>query len=79
MSDPNPDVKALFFEALQKDSPTAMCEYLDSACGDNAEIREQIDKLIRAHQDAGNFLGGGPPTVPERVCQVRAVSIGVTA
>lgn len=54
------DVKleALFQHALQIESPTDRNDYLDSACGDDQELREEIERLLQCHRDAdaGQFL-----------------------
>jgi len=47
-------VETLFFAALEKD-PGERAAYLDSACGD-AELRRQVEKLLKAHSRVGAFL-----------------------
>jgi serine/threonine protein kinase len=55
------DPKQIFLAALEQNSPADLQGYLDEACGGNAEVRARVDALLRAHRDAGNFLGGPPP------------------
>lgn len=31
--------------------------WLHDACGDDAELRAEVDELLAAHDDAGSFLG----------------------
>jgi eukaryotic-like serine/threonine-protein kinase len=56
MSDVDPDIRAIFCEALDQDSPQALAAYLDTACGDSAALRAQVEELLRAHREAGGFL-----------------------
>lgn len=58
LSDAKPDAKAIFFSALEQGSPDDLADFLDRECGDNAELRNRVEDLLRAHQQAGNFLGG---------------------
>ncbi len=58
MSDVTPDLKAIFLEALEQDTPQELAEFLDEQCDGNADLRGRVDELLRAHQKAGDFLGG---------------------
>jgi serine/threonine protein kinase/Leucine-rich repeat (LRR) protein len=49
-------VEALFFAALELGSAVERAAYLDSACGSDAELRRQVEKLLRAHPRVGDFL-----------------------
>src|SRR5688572_8216388 len=66
MPSPQPDLRAIFCEALERPSPAEVAQYLDAACGDNAELRAQVEALLESHRKAGKFLGGDnshePPT-----------------
>ena len=67
------DILAILDEAVRLESPAQRSRYLDEACGSNTVARQQVDKLLRAHFDAGNFLGKYSPeatttgnsTIPE--------------
>ncbi|MGO9467744.1 MAG: protein kinase domain-containing protein [Isosphaeraceae bacterium] len=52
----SPELKAIFWKALDCLSEAERRAYLDCACKDNAELRSRIDALLLAHQDAGGFL-----------------------
>src|SRR5262245_40542014 len=52
------DIRMLFCEAIEKQSPTELREFLIFACGDDAELRAQLEKLLKSHREAGNFLAG---------------------
>ncbi len=58
MGDLSPDPKAIFFEALEQPGRAELMTYLDAACGGNKEIRSRVEDLLRAHHNAGKFLGG---------------------
>jgi len=45
----------LFHAALEQ-SPATRRAFLDSACGDDSELRRQVDRLLSAEEDAGSFL-----------------------
>jgi hypothetical protein len=49
-------VAALFCEALEKGNAAERAAYLDSACGGDAELRRQVEKLLHAHPRVGDFL-----------------------
>ena len=58
---------AIFAEALTKAAPEERARFLDAACGADAELRRQVDSLLEAHAQAGDFLqqpllaANGPP------------------
>ncbi len=58
LSDTSPDLRTLFAEALEQGSPEELRSYVDSVCGANGDLREQLEGLLHAHQEAGMFLGG---------------------
>lgn len=47
-------VEEIFAEALSKG--TARAAYLDEICGGDAELRQRVDSLLAAHDQAGSFL-----------------------
>ncbi|MEO1998400.1 MAG: serine/threonine-protein kinase, partial [Planctomycetaceae bacterium] len=54
------DQEAIFSEALKKNTPTERDKFLAQACGDNAELRRELEALLSAHNDAGSFLEKPP-------------------
>jgi hypothetical protein len=46
----------LFSEALTCASPEERRRFLDTACGADRELRGQVDSLLLAHSEAGDFL-----------------------
>src|SRR6266702_2322226 len=56
---PNRDV-VVFAEALQL-SAGERADYLERACGADAELRQRVERLLKAHDHAGDFLEKPPP------------------
>ncbi len=55
MSTPS-QVESIFFAALGKKTPAERASYLDRACGDDAELRRRVERLLEAHPQAVDFL-----------------------
>ena len=58
MSDAQNDPKAIFLGALDCKGGDELRRFLEEACGCDAALRARVEELLRAHQDAGAFLGG---------------------
>src|SRR3974390_586348 len=43
-------------EAAARDDPVERAAFLEQACGNDKELRAEVERLLAAHQDAGNFL-----------------------
>jgi tetratricopeptide (TPR) repeat protein len=56
MEDASPEMLSIFDAAIEHPSPKERAAFLDSACGTNAELRQRIEALLRAHEEAGGFL-----------------------
>jgi WD40 repeat protein len=50
------DIKAIFSEALDKQTAEERAAYLDQACGNDANLRSKVESLLKAHEEAGDFL-----------------------
>ncbi len=46
----------IFLAAVEKKTPAERAAYLEGACGPNAELRAQVEGLIKSHAEAGSFL-----------------------
>jgi serine/threonine protein kinase len=64
-------IKAVFLEALDRKAGAERLLYLDEACGGDAGLRREVESLLLAHQNAGEFLdpgafsaGAGPDQPP---------------
>src|SRR6266850_5291286 len=60
MNDPPKRDVVVFAEALQL-SVGERSAYLERACGADAELRRRVERLLKAHDHAGNFLEQPPP------------------
>jgi serine/threonine protein kinase len=72
------ELRAIFWKALDHPSEAERREYLDRACGADAELRSRVEALLRADRDAGDFLGEPvlPPTLTFDSPEVPGTSIG---
>src|SRR5262249_18439563 len=48
-------VEDIFLAAVEK-APADRAGYLDAACGADAELRTQVEALLRSHEEAGSLL-----------------------
>jgi eukaryotic-like serine/threonine-protein kinase len=55
-------VKSIFDEAAEIGSPEERAAFLERACGGDADVRRQVEALLRALDQAGSFLEA-PPTL----------------
>jgi serine/threonine protein kinase len=60
----DPQVMAIFCEALECCAPQERAAYLDQACGSDTGLRARIESLLQAHGQAGDFLGGSLASGP---------------
>ena len=58
---PDSREQAVFAETLQRATPEARASYLDAACGTDKALRRRVEALLRAAENAGDFLEQ-PPT-----------------
>ena len=64
MVDREPEMRAIFCEALEFSTSTAQIEYLDQACRGKPELRARVASLLEAHRNAGSFFQGEQPLAP---------------
>jgi serine/threonine protein kinase len=50
------DEASIFLEALQRPEPGERAAYLDQACAGNDGLRHDVEMLLKAHAQAGEFL-----------------------
>src|SRR5262245_28414515 len=48
------------FKAAVKLSPERRAAYLEQACGTNLALRQEVESLLRAYDDAGSYLERQP-------------------
>src|SRR5437667_7080794 len=51
---PNPET--VFAQAIEIESPAERAAFLERACGNNPELRREVEKLVSDHFRAGEFL-----------------------
>ena len=56
--------ETVFFAALAKIDPSERAAYLNEACGTDADLRRQVDRLLAAHPEVGSFLQDDAATHP---------------
>jgi WD40 repeat protein/serine/threonine protein kinase len=70
-------VRSIFLAAVENIDPARWTAYLDEACGRDAECRQQVEILLRAHQQANSLLDANPVrTVDEPITEHPGVVIG---
>src|SRR6266536_273132 len=50
-------VQAVFLAAVAQHPAADRAAYLDEVCGQEVELRQRVELLLRAHADPGSFLG----------------------
>src|SRR5512137_981187 len=48
--------RELFAEALEKADAAERAAWLEQACGDDVQLRQSVEALLRAYEKAGAFL-----------------------
>jgi hypothetical protein len=56
MSEEPKDIKSIFIEALEKKTAKERAKFLDHVCGNDANLREEFESLLKEHGVAGDFL-----------------------
>src|SRR5262249_12845234 len=56
--------KGIFLDVLEIDSSEDRLVYLDRNCGADAELRAEVDTLLRHHSELGNYLEHGALGLP---------------
>ena len=50
------DIKTVFLNVLDMETVEERQTYLDTACADDSELRQHVDRLLYAHENATGFL-----------------------
>ncbi len=61
-----PRVKELFHGALELE-PSERASFLDATCGEEQPVREEVERLLAAHRQAGGFIERSPVAMAGRV------------
>src|SRR5262245_57352878 len=67
---------SIFLEALERNSAEQRAAFLDQVCAGNAELRDSVEQLLRAHERADHVLGHKARELPATVSPSVTESIG---
>jgi serine/threonine protein kinase/formylglycine-generating enzyme required for sulfatase activity len=65
-------VQAVFQAALEVADSTAQAQFLDRECGDDADLRQQVESLLKANRNLAPLWRGGPPLDPDSTHRMSA-------
>ena len=72
MSDQVPNLDTLFLAALEIASPEERAAFLTKSCGADGELRVQVERLLKSHEQVGSFLDHPAPELRASVSQDEA-------
>jgi serine/threonine protein kinase/tetratricopeptide (TPR) repeat protein len=74
------NAEGIFLAALEKQSASERRAFLESACGDDVDLKARVEGLLVSHQEAGSFLDAplfdSPPTIDQPVAERPGMQIG---
>jgi tetratricopeptide (TPR) repeat protein len=80
MNVPSGNERSIFIAALQRENAADRAAFLDEACGSNADLRREVEGLLREFERLGSFLESPTPrpdaTAPEPIGAVPGTVIG---
>ncbi|UCC22721.1 MAG: protein kinase [Planctomycetota bacterium] len=56
MAEERKDIKIIFSEALEITDTAKRAAYIEQACGEDNDLRAEVEALLSAHEGGGNFL-----------------------
>ncbi len=62
MNEGENSLRTIFAEALEIEDPQQRAAYLTQACGADSALRREVEELLQAQEEAGEFLPGQPAT-----------------
>ncbi len=69
MSENSPSLDSLFVAALEIASADERRTYIERACGADHDLRQEVEKLLRSHEQAGSFLDHPAPELERTILQ----------
>lgn len=69
MSDEKPSLDSLFEAALRFESAEQRAAFLDQSCGDDTQLRREVEQLLESHKQAASFLEKPPAGIDATVAQ----------
>ncbi|MFO0887852.1 MAG: serine/threonine-protein kinase [Isosphaeraceae bacterium] len=73
MNQSAPDLRAIFGQALELESPADRDRFLAQACGENIEMRREVEGLLKSLEQASGFLES--PAVPPLAIETSGIPI----
>ena len=67
MSNQKPNLDSLFEAAVEIDTAEERAAFLQTACGDDLELRRQLERLLQSSEQAGSFLDKPPITLDDTI------------
>ena len=55
MSGPHANPREIFLQAIEQYQPDEWPAFLDQQCSDNPDLRNQVEVLLKSHQELGTF------------------------
>lgn len=74
MEKPTGMAEIVFHRALELPAGEARSAFVESQCADNPALRQEIQSLLQAHEEAGDFLSGSVDTIQS----VRPLTVGLS-
>ena len=78
MNTHNPSQEEIFEGALRLSTPEERAAYLDQTCGGNEQLRQSVEVLLKAHEQAGPFLQQPPAALSAKTFVISAEAAPVT-
>ena len=75
MSEKQPNLDSLFEAAVEIKSAKERAAFLDKSCGDDQELRQQIEQLLQSNDQVGSFLEQPAPGVEASVAPIERDNI----
>ena len=72
MSEDKPNLDSLFLAASEIESKAERDAFLADACGDDLDLRQQIEQLLQSDQHAGSFLEKPAPGLEATIARSAA-------
>ena len=77
MNTHHPSEEEIFEHVRQLSTSEERAAYLRNACGDNAQLRQNVEALLQAHENAGPFLQQPPAALSTKTFVLSAATISI--
>jgi hypothetical protein len=80
MTDEIKNARSIFIDAVENVAREGWPEFLEKTCGDDQALRDQVERLLNAHEDIGSFMGrpagNASPTADQPITEKPGTQIG---